>query len=520
MATVTPDRERIVLSSGRGRWLIAATAMGSGMIFLDGTVVNVALPRIQTDLGASLSGLQWIVNAYTLFLAALLLSGGGLGDTYGRRKAFVAGLIVFTVASVGCGLAPNLGFLIAARSVQGLGGALMVPASLAMIQAVMKPEDTGRAIGLWAGLSGVTSAVGPLLGGYLVGAVTWRAIFFINVPVAALTLYATARHVPPNRDEQATRTLDWPGALFTVIGLGGLTFAMIQGPVAGWATPAVLSALILGLAGVAAFPVRELLARHPMVPLGIFRSRNFSGANLATIGVYFSLSGALLFVVLDLQQLQGYSPLQAGAALLPLTLLLLVLSPRMGGLMNRFGVRLPLIGGPVVVAVAFLLFMRIGLRSSYLSDILPAVIMLGVGMAIFITPLTATVMSSVPEQMAGIASGVSNTITRIASLLAIAVLGIVVLAGFDSTLNGHMNGLSIGNSARASLIAHIDRLASDPMPTGLSRQQQAGVRGAIHDAYVNGFRWAMATCAALCLLSAIIAAITIRDTRREPVPAG
>lgn len=499
---------RVPLRSAQGRWIITATALGSGMIFLDGTVVNVALPRIQSELAAPLSGLQWIVNSYTLFLAALLLLGGGLGDMYGRKMAFDAGLIIFTMGSVACGLAPNLNVLIAARAAQGVGGALLVPGSLAMIKAVIEPRDSARAIGLWAGLSGVTTAIGPLLGGYLVQAVSWRAIFFINVPFALLTLFAI-RHMPPNRDEHASPVIDWPGALATVVGLGGMTYALIQGPQNGWTNPWVMLAIVAAAAGAVLFPLREAMARHPMVPLETFRSRNFSGANLATIGVYFSLSGVLLFLVLDLQQVQAYTPIEAGLALLPVTILLLLLSPRVGGLVDRIGARLLMTAGPLIVAVGFCLLMLAGRHGSYLTNVFPGIVAIGLGMSLFVTPLTATVMESVPEGLVGVASGVSNTLTRVASLLAVATLGLIVVSRFNSTLAGSTGRLAIDRQARAAILAHSNQLANDPIPSHLSRGQRAAVRGTIDDAYLNGFRWAMGACAILCLLSAGVSAVTI-----------
>ncbi|MGH2442847.1 MAG: MFS transporter [Chloroflexota bacterium] len=509
--------QRVRLDSARGRWIIAAMALGSGMIFLDSTVVNVALPKIQSDLTASLSGLQWIINAYTLLLAALLLIGGSLGDVYGRKKAFIAGLLIFTLASVACGLAPNLGVLIAARAVQGIGGALLVPCSLAIITAVIDEGDTGRAIGMWAGLSGVTTALGPLLGGYLVDAVTWRAIFFINVPLAAVTLYALVAHVPANRDDEATRDLDWPAALAIIAGLGGMTYGLIQGPTGGWSSFQVLIAFVIGIAGLALFPIRELFAAHPMVPLSAFRSRNFSGANLATIGVYFSLSGAFLFLILDLQQVQGYSALAAGASLLPVTILMLFLSPRIGALTGRFGARGLMTTGAFVVAGGCLLLAIGGRNVSYGVNVFPGVVVIGLGLSVFVTPLTVTVMSSVPGHLAGVASGVSNTLTRIASLLAIAILGVVILARFDSSLSHSLQTAHLSSAARVTLLRHDSQLAADPLPSGLSAAQRNSVRIAIGDSYIAGFRWAMYVCAALCASSGVLALATIRTERRTQV---
>lgn len=505
---------RVKLATTQGRWIIAATAMGSGMVFLDGTVVNVALPRIQTDLAVPLSGLQWIIDAYALTLAALLLVGGAIGDVYGRKRAFLIGLAVFTISSIACGLAPNANALIAARAVQGLGGALLVPGSLAMIKATIDAEDSGRAIGLWAGLSGVTTALGPLLGGYLVGAVSWRLIFFINVPLAALTFYATALHVPETRDDRASRNLDWLGAAFTVVGLGGVTFGLIQGPTNGWTSPVVLATLVVGAVCLIIFPFIELYSSNPMVPLNLFRSSNFSGANLATLGVYFSFSGGFLFLVLKLQQVQHYTPLEAGAALLPVTVLLLFLSPRVGGLIGRFGARILMASGAAVLALAFMLLGLMGQNPPYWLQLFPTIVVLGLGMCLFITPLTATVMGAVPPTLVGAASGINNAVSRVAGLLAIAILGVFVVAGFQSTLTSKLNAISISSQAKSALIKHADRLADDPIPTGLSWAQRAEVQSAIYDAYLTGYRWAMVTCAVLCAVSALISALMIRP---EPV---
>jgi EmrB/QacA subfamily drug resistance transporter len=481
------------------------------MVFLDGSVVNVALPALQRDLGAPLSGLQWIINAYMLLLASLLMIGGGIGDTYGRKLAFQWGLVLFTLASVVCGFAPNLNVLIAARAVQGIGGALLVPGSLAMIKAVVVPEDSGRAIGLWAGLSGVTSALGPLVGGYLVDAVSWRAIFFINVPLAAVTIWAMALHVPQNRDPNAPPSLDWPAGVLSILGLGGLTYVLIEQPTRGWTDPLIVLGIVCAAIGIILFPIREITARHPMVPLSAFASRTFDGANVATLGVYFTFGGALLFLTLDLQQLNGFTPLEAGAAFLPVTILLLFLSPRVGGLMQRFGARLPLTLGPTIIAIGFVLLMRAGHPINYWVDILPGVVVLGLGMSLFVTPLTATVMNAVPERLAGVASGISNTLTRIASLLAVAILGLIIAHRFESTLSQRLSAAHVPSQARAALVANSDQLANDPLPRGLSASQKAVVTTAIADSYVDGYRWIMGTCAVLCLLSALVCLLSVRD---------
>jgi len=502
VAAPSPVMQLPRLSSSRGRWIIVATALGSGMVFLDGSVVNVALPKIQATFAAPLSTLQWIISAYALFLAALLLVGGALGDAYGRKKAFISGLTLFTLSSIACGLAPTANLLIAARAVQGVGGALLVPGSLAMIKATIAGEDSAKAIGLWAGMSGATTALGPLVGGYFVGAISWRLIFFINVPLAIVTIYATWRHVPETRDQRASPNLDWLGAAVTVIGLGGVTFGLIQGPGSGWTSGLVLTSLIVGGVALVAFPFIELRATNPMVPLGLFRSSNFTGSNLATIGVYFSFNGAFLFLVLKLQQVQGYSPLEAGAALLPITVMLLLLSQRAGGLMNRFGARLMMTAGSCVIAVGFVFFALMGADPSYWKELLPVILFFALGMVIFITPLTATVMGAVPADSVGVASGINNAVSRVAGLLAVAILGVVVVSQFESSLSRRVSQDGLPAKARAALASGATRLARDPIPVGLSQPAKQQVEAAIRGAYVNGFRWAMGTCAVLCFLSA------------------
>ncbi len=481
------------------------------MVFLDGTVVNVALPQIQVDLAAPLSGLQWIVDAYALFLASLLLVGGSLGDIYGRKRLYIIGLAVFTLSSLACGLAPTLGVLIGARAVQGVGGALLVPGSLAMIQAVIARDDASRAIGIWAGLSGVSTAFGPLLGGYLIHAISWRTIFFLNIPLALSAVWITWQHVPENYNPGASRNLDWIGAAATVIGLGGVAFGLIEGPERGWSSQLVLASFVAGIAGLVFFPFWELRVAHPIVPLRLFRIRNFTGSNLVTLGVYFTFYGALFFFVLDLQQVQGYTPLEAGAALLPITLLLMLLSPRIGGLMNRTGARLPMSVGPLIIGIGFALLLASGRTTSYPVNFLPAIIILGLGMSIFVTPLTATVMSSVPESDIGTASGVNNAVSRVSAVLAIAVLGVIFAARFESDLSAALSHLSLPGGARYALTSHADRLADDPIPPTLSPTQQAAAHDAIQSAYISAFHWSMGACALLCLLCAGVAALVIRD---------
>lgn len=425
MADHDGESPRLALASASGRWLIAAAALGSGVAFLDGSVVNVALPAIGRDLGGGLSVLQWVLDGYLLTLSALLLLGGALGDRYDRRLVFLAGLVVFTIASVGCGLAPTGEVLILARIVQGIGGALLVPSSLAMIETVIRPEDRGRAIGLWAGLSGVSSAIGPFVGGWLVDAASWRWVFLINVPLAAAALILTVRHVPRIRDARVRGPLDVAGAAAVTIGLGGVTFALIEAPVQGW-TPTVVGALVVGLLAVAAFPVVEHRAADPLVPLRLFRSPQFSGTNIVTLAVYTGLGGALFLLSLHLQANLGYTALEAGLAFVPFTAIMLVLSGRMGALAQRTGPRALMTAGPLVAGVGLALLVRVVPGATYWGGVLPGILVFGVGMAMTVAPLTATVLEAVPAEYVGAASGANNAISRFASLLAVAVLPLAV----------------------------------------------------------------------------------------------
>jgi len=413
--------------------VILAAVLGSGIAFLDSTVVNVALPAIGDDLGGGLSGLQWTLDGYLLTLSSLLLLGGALGDEYGRKRMFVLGLVSFTVASVLCGIAPSIGALIVARALQGVGGALLVPGSLALITASFRSEDHGSAIGAWAGLTGVATSIGPFLGGWLVDAVSWRLVFLINVPLAALALWVTLRHVPESRDPQAGRRPDFAGAATATFGLAGVVFALIQGPAEGW-SPGIVAAGVLGAAALIAFPFVERRVASPLVPLEIFKSRQFSGANGTTFVVYAGLGVALFLVVVEMQTVLGYSALQAGTATLPITVLMLLFSPRAGRLAQRIGPRLPMTVGPLVVATGLFLLARIGPDTSYFTGILPGLVVFGLGLSFTVAPLTAAVMGAVEENHVGVGSGVNNAIARVAGLLSVAVLP--ALAGLETASTG------------------------------------------------------------------------------------
>lgn len=493
----------------RGRWVLVATILGSSMAFIDGTAVNVALPALQRDLGATVGGVQWVVEGYALPLAALILVGGALGDRYGRRAAFAAGVALFALASAACGLAPGIAWLIAARVVQGGGAALLVPGSLAILSAAFPPATRGRAIGTWSAFTGITAAIGPLVGGWLVDHASWRWVFFLNLPFAAAVLGLSAWQVPESRDPGAASRLDWTGAALATLGLAGVTFGLIELPQRGAAGAGALAALAAGSAGLAGFIVFEARSRSPMMPLGLFRSATFAGANLLTFCLYAALGGALFFLPFDLIQVQGFSAAAAGAALLPFVALMFLLSRWAGGLVDRVGPRLPLVLGPAVAAAGFVLFALPGVAAGYWQWFFPAVTVLGLGMAISVAPLTATVMGAVDSRHAGLASGINNAVARVASLLAVAAFGLAVLAAFSGGLEQRLAALHLPAPARDAITAQRLRLAALELPSELGVAARAAARRAVAESFVDGFRLAMLIGAALALLAAAAAAVTI-----------
>jgi len=419
------------LSSPQGRWLLLATVLGSGLALLDATVVNVALGRIGTEFDAGFAGLQWTLNGYALTLASFILLGGSLGDRLGRRRIFIIGTVWFAVASLLCGIAPNVEPLVAARALQGVGAALLTPGSLAIISASLHPDDRARAIGAWSGLGGIAAAIGPFVGGYLIDVWSWRLVFLINLPLAVLVVVVTLKYVPETVDPQASPQLDVPGAVLGAVGLAGITYALIAAGDAGWSALTVISG-VAGVACLVAFLVVERRSEHPLVPLDLFASTQFTAANVVTFAVYGAMGALFFLLVLDLQVVAGFSPLLAGSALLPLTVLMLLLSARAGALAQRIGPRLPMTLGPLLCAAGVLLMLRIGPEASYLLDVLPAVSVFGLGLSVTVAPLTATVLASADDRHAGVASGVNNAVARAASLLAVAVLPAVAgLSGAD-----------------------------------------------------------------------------------------
>jgi EmrB/QacA subfamily drug resistance transporter len=420
------------MGTAAGRWVLATTVLGSGLAMIDGTVVNVALERIGTDLGAGFTGLQWTVNAYTLTLAALILLGGSLGDHFGRRRVFIIGVAWFAVASLACGLAPDIGTLVAARALQGVGGALLTPGSLALISASFHGPDRAAAVGAWSGLGGIAGAVGPFLGGWLVEW-SWRAVFLINIPLAVLIIVIALRHVPESRDPESAPGLDVTGTVLAVAGLGALTYGL-TGLGEGGAGPLPLIAVIVGVLALVAFVLVERRSPHPLVPPTLFRNRTFSAANVATVLIYGAMGAVFLLLVLQLQTVAGYPPIAAGAALLPITAIMLAFSARAGALAGRIGPRLPMTVGPLVSAAGLLLLLRVDATTSWLTDLLPAMLVFGAGLTLTVAPLTATVLDSAPDRYAGAASGVNNAVARAAGLLAVAVVpGLAGITGDDYT---------------------------------------------------------------------------------------
>lgn len=409
----------------RGRWVLATAVLGSAMVFVDGTVVNVALPHIGTALDASLSGLTWTVNGYTLTLASLILLGGSLGDRFGRKRVFVIGVVWFASASLLCGLAPNVGTLVAARSLQGVGGALLTPGSLALLQSSFRAEDRARAVGAWSGLAGVAGAAGPFLGGWLVQAASWRWIFLVNLPLAVAVVAMALRHVPESRDPGASQHVDVVGAVTGALGLGALTEGLIAWQDRGLDSAVVLGSLTIGVLALLGFLFHERRGADPMLPLGIFASRVFSATNAVTFVVYAALGGVFFWLVLFLQVAAGFSPMSAGLALIPMTVLMLLISPRAGALATRTGPRLPMTVGPLLCALGVGWLSQLPRQASYLLDVLPPVVLFGLGLSATVAPLTATVLAAAPDEHAGLASGVNNAVARVGGLLAVAVLPLV-----------------------------------------------------------------------------------------------
>ncbi len=474
------------------------------MAFVDSTVVNVALPSVQASFHSTVVDMQWVVESYGLFLGALILVGGSLGDLFGRRRIFLLGVAIFALASAFCGLASDIHRLIIARSIQGVGAALLIPGSLAIISTTFDVESRGRAIGTWSGFTAITTAIGPILGGWLVEHASWRWAFFINLPLAAAVLVISLWRIPESRSDTATR-IDWAGIFLISAGLGGLVYGFLESIHLGWADPFVYVTLMAGIGCLIAFMFVEAREASPMVPLTLFKSRSFSGANLLTLLLY-SATGIFFFLFpMNLIQVQGYSATAAGAAIVPMVLMMFLFSRRAGGLVARYGPRKPLIIGPAIAAVGFVLFAVPAVGGSYWKTFFPAVIVLGAGMTTTVAPLTTIVMDSVNQNRVGIASGINNAVARVASVLAIAVFGIVVVSAFSSRLNQRLTQLPLPSRTLQEIRGDEIKLAGLQVPSGLDSKTTESLRKFVAEAFVHGFRIVVLICAGLALASVVVA---------------
>jgi len=523
-ATPSPDDEAVIRSPATSSfcepaarpWVLATTILASSMVFIDGTVTNVALPALQLEFNASAADVQWVIESYALLLAALLLVGGSAGDRFGRRRVFAIGVGLFAIASLWCGIAGSVDMLIYARAVQGVGGALLVPGSLALISASFPEDIRGKAIGTWSGYTAITTALGPVIGGFLIEHLSWRYIFFINLPLALAVLVLTFRYVPESRNTQAPARLDWPGAVFVSVALGGLVYALVEAPSRTWKDPAVAGALGLSVVALAAFVLAETRHPSPMLPFALFRSWNFSGANLLTLFLYAALGGSLFFLPLNLIQVQAYSAMAAGAALLPFILTMFILSRWAGGLVDRYGARRPLMIGPAIAACGFALFAVPAVGGSYWTTFFPAALVLGLGMAISVAPLTTTVMNALEKDLAGVASGINNAVSRVAALVAIALFGIVMTQAFNAELLRRTRQLTLPPATLQQVLAQRHKLAAIELPDQSTPAEKTAMKTAIDHAFVAGFRRVMLLSALLALASAASTWLLIDRRRRAP----
>ena len=486
-----------------GKWVLAATIIASSIAFIDSTVVNVALPALQSSFGASVVGVQWVVEAYGLTLAALILVGGSMGDLFGRRRMFLFGVWVFAIASAACGLARNIDQLIAMRAVQGIGAAFLVPGSLALISAAFDEKERGKAIGTWSGSTAITTAIGPVLGGWLIEHLSWRWAFFLNLPLACAVIAIALWRVPESRSQEGGRIDAW-GTVAATLGLTGLVLGAIESTRLGWRNPLIAASLTVGVVCVIAFPIIESREISPMVPLSLFRSRAFSGANLLTLFLYAAIGFFFFVLPLNLIQVQGYSATAAGGAILPLILLMFLLSRWSGGLVDRYGARLPLIVGPLITAFGFFLFSIPSVGGSYWSTFFPAIVVLGSGMAVSVAPLTTVVMESVVEDRAGTASGINNAVARVAGVLAIAAFGVIMVTAFSDHLNRSLANVTMPSSVRSELQSNEAKLAALKAPAEVEPATAAAIEKSIDASFVFSFRLMMWICAALALASAVV----------------
>jgi EmrB/QacA subfamily drug resistance transporter len=517
-AVIRAGAAEALCSKRAAPWVLAATILGSSITFIDSTVVNVALPVLQRELGTDIVGAQWVVEAYSLMLSALILVGGSLGDRLGRKRIFSAGLALFAIASAACGLAQTTTHLIAARAVQGVGAAMLVPGSLAIISASFSKEDRGRAIGTWSGFTAISAGIGPVLGGWLIENVSWRWIFFINLPLAALVLLITWRHVPESLDDSAGERVDILGAIAATLGLGGVVYGLLESGERGLNDMRVVVSLAMGATLLILFVIVERRrGQRAMMPLALFRSQTFAGANLLTFFLYGALGGMMFFLPFNLIQVQGYSATGAGAALLPFVLTMFLLSRWAGGLVGRYGAKLPLVLGPVVASIGFALFMLPGASAgSYWTSFFPAITVMSFGMAVSVAPLTTTVMGAVDERHAGIASGINNAVSRTAGLISIAVLGVVMTGVFAGNFNAHLQASDLPAETRATLEAQTNRLATINIQAELNGETKEAIKRAVETSFVSGFRVVILIASALALAGGLFAWLLV-EGRAQPV---
>jgi len=497
-----------------GYWVLTATILGASMAYIDGTAVNVALPVLQEQLDATISDMQWVIEAYSLFLASLILVGGALGDRYGRRLIYGIGIALFAISSVLCGISENVTELIYFRALQGIGGAMMIPGSLAILTVFFDESERGKAIGTWSAFSAITTAIGPVLGGWLIEEVSWRWIFFINVPIAIVVLGILFLRVPESKGELAKCKIDYWGAVLATVGLGGIIYGFIESAALGFANPIVLGSMLAGALALIGFVIVENKVEAPMMPLKLFRSKTFSGANLVTLLMYASLGGALFFLPFAMIQIFDYTAIEAGASFLPIIILLFVFSRWSGGLVDKYGAKLPLVYGSTIQAIGYILFAVLGGGGSYFYTFFPGMFVLGLGLALSVAPVTTAVMNAVDTAFTGTASGINNAVSRVSGLIAIAILGIVMLFLFGLRMDSGMHLQSIPEEVQIAFKGEYINLADAEMPIGISPKIEQKLKELIEISYVSSFNILMYIAASLSLLSALVAWLMVRDENR------
>ena len=501
-------------SKDTGRWVLLATILGSSLTFIDATVVNVALPALQENLDANVTDVQWVIEGYALMLASLILVSGSLGDSYGRKRIFIMGVILFTGTSLWCGLAGSIQELIIARIFQGIGGAMIVPSSLAILSSSFDDNERGKAIGMWSSFTAITAALGPLLGGWLIENYSWRWIFFINLPIAVIVLYSTTK-ISENRSEDRSKKLDWVGATLVTLGLGAIVYGLVESAQLGLGSSEVITLELIGVLLIGIFLIVESKIENPMMPLKLFKSRMFSGSNVLTFFLYAALSGAFFFFPFNLIQLQGYTATEAGAAFLPFVILISLLSRWAGGLVDKYGAKFPLIIGPLIVSAGYLLYAVPGIGGSYWETFFPAIVTVGIGMGISVAPLTTSVMSSVSQDHSGLASGINNAVARTAGLLAIAVMGIIVVYDFNLNLDLELDRIEMSTELKEYINSERINLAGIQIPEGLDIETEGKIQKAINISFLSAFRLAMIISALLALASSFTALLSISGKKKS-----